>query len=53
MENENEPVTKDDLAEEMGISVRTVDRRIKEHGGFEILGGGIGQGNKSEVKRKV
>lgn len=34
-------VTVDDLAEYMGISDKTVKRRIKEHGGFAIDGGTI------------
>lgn len=35
MEGEGTPITTADLAEEMGVSSRTVWRRINEHGGFE------------------
>lgn len=40
--DEETPITTKDLAEQMGVSVRTVRRRVDEHGGFAIewQGGG-------------
>lgn len=43
MDNEDNPITTQDLAEEMGITTRTVRNRINEHGGFEIERQGNGQ----------
>ena len=46
-----EEVTTDDLAEYMGVTTRTVFRRIKEHGGFESVKQGNGQ--PALVRRRV
>ena len=37
-----EKVTVNDLAEDMGVSEKTVRNRLKEHGGFWIDGGEVG-----------
>lgn len=37
----DEKITTDDLAEYMAISEKTVRRRIKEHGGFEVIEGEV------------
>ena len=45
-----EEITTSDLAEQMGVTVRTVSNRIKEHGGFERIKNGPGL--PSIIKRK-
>ncbi len=37
----DEEITVDSIAEYMGVSEKTVRRRVKEHGGFEIEGGNV------------
>lgn len=44
----DEEITTDDLAEYMAISEKTVRRRIKEHGGFEVVEGKVVQKDKDK-----
>ncbi len=46
-----EEVTINDLADEMGVTTRTVWRRIKEHGGFNSEE--KGPGKPSVINRKM
>ena len=42
LETEGENITTEDLAEHMGVSIKTVIRRVKEHGGLKIIRQGDG-----------
>lgn len=43
LETEGENITTEALAEHMGVSIKTVRRRVKEHGGLKIIRQGDGQ----------
>ena len=42
MEMDGENITTEGLAEHMGVSVKTVIRRVKDHGGLKIIRQGDG-----------
>ena len=50
MDAKDQPITTTQLADELGISVKTVYRRLKEHGGFATEK--PGDGSASIIKRK-